>query len=110
MIPKGQIRYVWKSPPIPNGPWAMHADLPMALKNDIRATLVALPTADPTAWKDITDGKSKGVEETTHQRLSPSPHDQRQSACAPRCEIELIVGSAARCRTLPIYTSIHPGH
>ena len=30
MIPKGQIRYVWKSPKLPNGPWAMHADLPMA--------------------------------------------------------------------------------
>ena len=71
MIPKGQIRYVWKSPPIPNGPWAMHADLPMALKSDIRATLVALPTADPVAWKDITDGKSKGVEETTHAAFEP---------------------------------------
>ena len=71
MIPKGRFRYVWKSPPIPNGPWAMEADLPMALKNDLRATLVALPTADPTAWKDITDGKSKGLDETTHTAFEP---------------------------------------
>jgi phosphonate transport system substrate-binding protein len=71
MIPKGQIRYVWKSPQIPNGPWAMHADLPVALKGDLRAALVALPTADPAAWKDITDGKSKGVEETTHAAFEP---------------------------------------
>jgi phosphonate transport system substrate-binding protein len=71
MIPKGQIRYIWKSPQIPNGPWAMHTDLPMALKSDIRATLMALPTADPTVWKDITDGKSKGVEETTHTAFEP---------------------------------------
>jgi phosphonate transport system substrate-binding protein len=71
MIPKGQIRYVWKSPKIPNGPWTMHADLPAALKVDIRATLMALPTADPQAWKDITDGKSKGVEETTHAEFEP---------------------------------------
>jgi phosphonate transport system substrate-binding protein len=71
MIPKGQIRYVWKSPPIPNGPWAMHTDLPPALKADIRATLVALPAADPTAWRDITDGKSKGVEEVPHADFEP---------------------------------------
>jgi phosphonate transport system substrate-binding protein len=71
MIPKGQIRYVWKSPQLPNGPWSMHADLPMALKGDLRATLVALPSADPAAWKDITDGKSKGVEETTHAAFEP---------------------------------------
>jgi phosphonate transport system substrate-binding protein len=71
MIPMGQIRYVWKSPQIPNGPWAMHTDLPMALKGDIRAALVDLPSADPTAWKDITDGKSKGVEETTHAVFEP---------------------------------------
>jgi phosphonate transport system substrate-binding protein len=71
MIPKGQIRYIWKSPKLPNGPWAMHADLPAALKVDIRAALVALPTADPQAWKDITDGKSKGVEETTHVAFEP---------------------------------------
>jgi phosphonate transport system substrate-binding protein len=71
MIPKGQIRYVWKSPKIPNGPWTMHVDLPAALKVDIRATLMALPTADPQAWKGITDGKSKGVEETTHADFEP---------------------------------------
>jgi phosphonate transport system substrate-binding protein len=71
MIPKGQIRYIWKSPKIPNGPWAMQADLPEALKVDIRAALLALPTADPQAWKDITDGKSKGVEETAHADFEP---------------------------------------
>jgi phosphonate transport system substrate-binding protein len=71
MIPKGQIRYIWKSPQLPNGPWAMHADLPAALKVDIRAALVALPTDDPQAWKDITNGKSKGLEETTHAAFEP---------------------------------------
>jgi phosphonate transport system substrate-binding protein len=71
MIPKGQIRYVWKSPQLPNGPWTTHAALPMALKGDLRAALVALPADDPAAWKDITDGKSKGVEETTHAAFEP---------------------------------------
>jgi hypothetical protein len=26
MMPKGWIRNVWKSPQLPNSPWAMHAD------------------------------------------------------------------------------------
>ena len=71
MIPKGQIRNVWRSPQIPNGPWAMHTDLPMSLKNDMRATLATLPSDDPVAWKEITAGKSKGVEETTHAAFEP---------------------------------------
>ena len=69
MIPKGRIRYVWKSPRLPNGTWVVHADLPAALTADIRAALVALPTADPVAWKDITDGKSRGVRRS-HTRIS----------------------------------------
>lgn len=71
MIPKGQIRYVWKSPKLPNSPWAVHADLPAVLTADIRAALVALPTADPVAWKDITDGKSRGIEEISHADFDP---------------------------------------
>jgi phosphonate transport system substrate-binding protein len=71
MIPKGWIRNVWKSPQLPNGPWAMHADLLMASKSDIRASLVALPAVHPVAWKDITDGRSKGVEEITRADFEP---------------------------------------
>jgi phosphonate transport system substrate-binding protein len=71
MIPKGMIRYIWKSPKLPNSPWTMHTDLPAALKVDIRAALLALPTADPLAWNDLTDGKSKGVEEVTHADFEP---------------------------------------
>ena len=29
----------------------------------MRTTLLALPTADPQAWKDLTDGKNQGVQE-----------------------------------------------
>src|SRR5262245_48280506 len=32
MIAPGQIRYVWKSPQLPTGPWATHADLPALLR------------------------------------------------------------------------------
>jgi phosphonate transport system substrate-binding protein len=71
MIPTGQARVIWKSPKLPGSPWAIHTDLPTTLKTDVRTTLLALPTADPQAWKDLTDGKNKGVQEVTQAEYEP---------------------------------------
>jgi phosphonate transport system substrate-binding protein len=71
MIPAGQTRLIWKSPQLPGSPWAMHTDLAPELKADIRAALIALPTAAPQAWQDLTDGKSKGVQEIAHVDYEP---------------------------------------
>lgn len=71
MIPQGQVRYVWKSPQLPSSPWAIHTDLPAPLKADVRAALVGLPTSNPQVWKDLTDGKSTGVQEITHTEYEP---------------------------------------
>jgi hypothetical protein len=32
---------------------------------------VALPTSAPPVWKDLTDGKSQGVQEITHTEYEP---------------------------------------
>jgi phosphonate transport system substrate-binding protein len=71
MIPKGQTRVIWKSPKLPGSPWAIHVDLPAPLKVDVRAALLALPTADTQAWWDLTDGKNKGVQEVTQADYEP---------------------------------------
>jgi phosphonate transport system substrate-binding protein len=71
MIPKGQIGFIWKSPPLPGSPWAIHSDLPTHLKVDVRAALVALPAADPQVWRELTDGKSMGVQEITQEDYDP---------------------------------------
>ena len=71
LIPPGQLRYIWKSPKLPGSPLALRTDLPSALKADIKAALVALPTADPGAWKDLTDGKNQGVQEIAHADYAP---------------------------------------
>jgi phosphonate transport system substrate-binding protein len=71
LIPQGQLRYIWKSPKLPGSPWAVRTDLPTALKEDIKAALVALPTEDPGAWKELTDGKNKGVQESAHADYDP---------------------------------------
>ena len=71
MIPAGQTRVIWKSPRLPGSPWAIHADMPASLKADVRATLLALPTGAPQAWKELTDGKNQGVQEITHADYEP---------------------------------------
>jgi phosphonate transport system substrate-binding protein len=71
MIPTGQTRMIWKSPKLPSSPWAIHTDMPASLKADVRATLLALPTADPQAWKELTDGKNQGMQEITHADYEP---------------------------------------
>ena len=32
---------------------------------------MALPTSNPQVWQDLTDGKSKGVQEITHTEYEP---------------------------------------
>ena len=71
MIPTGQIRYVWKSPKLPSSPWVAHTDLPASLRAEVKAALVALPLSHPQVWNDLTDGKSKGVQEITHAAYEP---------------------------------------
>jgi phosphonate transport system substrate-binding protein len=71
MIPKGAVRVVWKSPALPESPWAIHTDLPADLKADVRSALMAFPTADAAGWRALTDGKSKGLVEVHHADYEP---------------------------------------
>ncbi|HEY7363223.1 MAG TPA: phosphate/phosphite/phosphonate ABC transporter substrate-binding protein [Methylomirabilota bacterium] len=71
MIPPGQVRNIWKSPKLPNSPWTVRTDLPDDLRRDVKTVLLALPTADPQGWKELTDGKNKGLVEITHKDYEP---------------------------------------
>ena len=68
MIPKGQIRVIWKSSRLPGDPvWVVHKELPAQMIADIKAALLAMPTADPAAWKDLVGETSASLKETTHK-------------------------------------------
>jgi phosphonate transport system substrate-binding protein len=68
MIPKGQLRIIWKSPRLPGDPvWVVHKDLPAQMKADLKAALLAMPTASPQAWKDLTGGNSSSLKEVSHR-------------------------------------------
>jgi phosphonate transport system substrate-binding protein len=71
LIPPGQVRVVWKSPKLPESPWAIHTDLPSDLRLDVRTTLLGLPAGDPAAWRDLTDGKSTGLIPISHADYEP---------------------------------------
>jgi phosphonate transport system substrate-binding protein len=67
MIPKGQVRFLWKSPKLPGDPvYVVNKSLPVELKAGIKAALLAMPEADPGAWKDLTGGKYKTMKEVSH--------------------------------------------
>lgn len=71
MIPKGAWRIVWKTPRLPSSPWAMSSTLPKQMREDVRAALLAMPTADKAAWKALTDGKALKFRSVTHKDYEP---------------------------------------
>jgi phosphonate transport system substrate-binding protein len=67
MIKPGQWRIIWKSPLLPSSPWAMSTKLPAGMRSDVKQALLNMKTADPEAWKSLTDGKASGYREVTHK-------------------------------------------
>lgn len=49
----GDIRTLWKSPPIPNSPIAVRKDLPADLKRKLQDALVEMPTQAPDAYRSM---------------------------------------------------------
>ena len=56
MIKPGATRILWTSPLIPNSPWVARASVPEALRTQFTEALMALPTADPTAFASVSSG------------------------------------------------------
>jgi len=71
MIPKGQWRIVYKTPRLPSSPWAMSTKLPTEMRDDVQKVLLDMPTADPVAWKALTDGKALRYQKVTHDDYKP---------------------------------------
>ncbi len=71
MIQPGQWRIVWKSPRLPSSPWAMSTKLPEEMRKDVQKMLLDMPTADPVAWKALTDGKAQKLRAVSHADYEP---------------------------------------
>ena len=70
-LTQADFRVVFKSDFLPEGPFAMLASLPDALKAKIREALVAMPTADKAAFDRLSDGKDLGLTPVTLKDYQP---------------------------------------
>jgi phosphonate transport system substrate-binding protein len=71
LIAKDSVRVVWTSPDIPESPWVVRKDLPQAMRDDLRTAMLDMPTNDPAAFKQITEGNSKGFVPGSHAVYEP---------------------------------------
>jgi phosphonate transport system substrate-binding protein len=65
MVDMGQLRVIWRSDPIINGPQTVRADLPESFKEDMRLFHLALPRAHPEIYRQIERGGGVGYREVT---------------------------------------------
>ncbi len=71
MIKEGEICVIWQSPEITNGPVTTRNNLPQPMIDEVKAALLALPTAAPEVYKEMTGGDTstdKGYIEVNHER------------------------------------------
>jgi phosphonate transport system substrate-binding protein len=71
MIQEGEVCWIWTSPEITSGPFTARANLPQGLIDEMKAAVMAAPTAAPEAFKQMTgaeDSTAKGYLEVNHER------------------------------------------
>ncbi|MDX5402972.1 MAG: phosphonate ABC transporter substrate-binding protein [Rhodobacterales bacterium] len=71
MIKEGEICWIWTSPEITSGPFTARANLPQGLIDEMKAAVMAAPTAAPEAFTQMTgaeDSTAKGYVEVNHDR------------------------------------------
>lgn len=66
MIDASDLRVIWKSPPLPDRPWAVHADMPAETREQIAEAMLSLPQEAPEVWRHMTDGEFVGFQRVTH--------------------------------------------
>lgn len=76
MVDKGaldmdQIRIIWKSNLITNGPHVVRADLPEAVKETYKRLLLGLRDRDQACFQDIAGGEANGYVEIGHEFYEP---------------------------------------
>jgi phosphonate transport system substrate-binding protein len=70
IIETGRYRIVWKSPKLPTDPFTVPAWLPESMQQDILDALLALPQADPSAFKTLM-GNAKGLQPVSLEDYQP---------------------------------------
>jgi phosphonate transport system substrate-binding protein len=84
MLNMADLRIIWTSDPIPNGPLAARTALPAAFKEDMKLFHLALPKTHPEIYQQIERGAGTGYREVTHQTFDIIVELRREEAAARR--------------------------
>lgn len=89
MVEKGMLnmrdmRIIWRSDPILNGPLTARRDLPDAFKEDMRLFHLALPIAHPEIYRQIERGAGTGYREVRHADFELFIRMRQEEAAARR--------------------------
>ena len=67
MLKMADVKILWMSKPILNGPLTARKDTPQAFRDDMTAFHMALPTAEPAVYKQIERGGGQGYQQVKHE-------------------------------------------
>jgi phosphonate transport system substrate-binding protein len=84
MLKMSDLRQVWLSKPILNGPLTIRRDLPQAFKDDIRDFHLALPKAHPAIYAQVERGGGTGYRAVKHEDFQIFIDMRRAEAAARR--------------------------
>ncbi|MBE9604103.1 phosphate/phosphite/phosphonate ABC transporter substrate-binding protein [Acetobacteraceae bacterium H6797] len=84
MLKPGELRTIWQSEPVPNGPMAVRAELPTEFKQDMTLFFLALPKAYPDIYRQIMRGSGTGFRTVTHQDYAMFVELRQEEAAARR--------------------------
>jgi len=84
MLRMSDVRIIWQSRPIQNGPLAMRTDLPAEFREDIIRFYLALPRANPAVFEQIARGTGAGFREVRHSDYEVFVEMRREEAAARR--------------------------
>ena len=84
MLNMSDLRIIWNSDPIINGPLTVRADLPASFKQDLTNFHLALPKTHPQIYTQIERGGGTGYRTVTHSQFAFLVDMRREEAAERR--------------------------
>lgn len=84
MLNMSDLRILWTSDPIPNGPTAVRTALPAAFKEDMKLFHLALPKTHPEIYQQVERGGGTGYREANHAMFQMIVDLRREEAAERR--------------------------
>ena len=84
MLNMADLRIIWRSRPILNGPMTVRSELPAAFKQNFTQFHLALATAHPQIYAQIERGGGLGYAAVTHAQFEPIVQLRREEAAERR--------------------------